>query len=97
MLFFRGTVALWEYVPLRKPQFKFEDLPFRESLLVACCSRKPVLKAAAEGESRDDPKRIYIDRATGGDCHHCPFNGYTNAGASAGEEAGRKSRLPIKP
>ena len=33
---------------------------------MAWCSRKPVLKAAAEGESRDDPKRIYIDRATGG-------------------------------
>ncbi|MFB0554342.1 MAG: hypothetical protein ACETWQ_13635 [Phycisphaerae bacterium] len=97
MLIFRGTVTLWEYVLLRMPQRKCGNLPFRESLFVAWSFRKPVLKAATEGESREDPKRIYIDRTTGGYCYHCAFNGYTNAGASAGEGAGGKSRLPIKP
>lgn len=58
-------------------QCKFEDLPFRESLLVALCSRKLILKAADEGESRDDPKKTYVDRAIGGRGAHSWGSTYT--------------------
>jgi hypothetical protein len=42
-------------------------------------------------------KRIYLNRAFGGDCHPYAVDGSPAAGATAGKKTGKGHRLPVKP
>jgi hypothetical protein len=46
-----------------------------------------------KGKYHARTKRIYVNRAFGGDCHHCLADGDIDAGAAAGKETGKGSCL----
>jgi len=42
-------------------------------------------------------KRLYFNRALGGDCHHCLVDGDIDAGTAARKETGKGRRVSIEP
>src|SRR4030042_4364956 len=47
-----------------------------------------------KGQYYDQAQSVYADRASGGNCHYCDFDGDIDAGAAAGERAGQGDNLP---
>ena len=57
-------------------------------------SRTHYISVKELDEFHGQTKRLYTNRASGGNCYHCSADGDTDAGFTAGKETGQRRCLP---